>query len=774
MSGDDRPLDARALALFIHSLEVPAESRETWLMRECAGDESLITRVRRLIEADRASTGFLEARPGFEPLPDRTGERLGAFELLDEIATGGMSTVYRGCRADGAYEQDVAVKLFNAGHMDASVRRRFDAERRILAALEHPGIARIIDGGTAADGTPYLVMERVDGEPVTRYCRRHRLDLTGRLVLFGKICEALETAHRRGIIHRDIKAGNVLVTADGIPKLIDFGIARVVAGRGPEVDLPETRWETRLLTPEYASPEQLRGETVDVTSDIYSLGVLLYEMLTGRRPHPVADLTPAEAECVVCETVPADPSEAVRRHKSAPPEGLDERGWLRRRLRGDLDRIVMTALRHDPADRYVSAAALGEDIERHLSDLPVRARGASRWYRTGKFISRHRGVVATTTCAFMLLIGALVMVLLQAAESERQRARAVAARDFLTEMIMRADPFENTGSATLIGALKQSLPGIGDRFSGQPRLEADMRYAIGYALQNLGEIPSAREQLERALALREIHGSLIDQAEVHDGLAIVCWWESDFAGGERHFDHALRLLGNDDSDRAVRLWINVLSSRSAMQIDMGEYEHSRDYAERALAGAEAVGRISAETLATIWLNLATARDGLGENDEALEAFNRALELQRAATGEQHPSYAIILNNIGILYNKLERYREAEAVLSESVDIRRRTLGVDHPQTATALFNLARVQVSLGEYEAAEASAIEALEVASNGYPENHPRIGKAYEALAIVYMNSGDRVRAQANAERARAIYATASGVDPAWIEAVEELMGEL
>ncbi|HKL51284.1 MAG TPA: serine/threonine-protein kinase [Wenzhouxiangellaceae bacterium] len=763
--------EAAALRAFSEYLEQPDAKRDAWLAHRLRGRPEVLERVRRLAAAERSSSGFLEHNRQAAALGGRSGDRLGPWELVEQLAVGGMSRVFRARRTDGVYDQDVAVKLFDGAHLDDSTAGRFDAERRILAALDHPGIARIIDGGESLDGTPYVVMELVYGEPITRYCNREGLGLPERLGLFQKVCVALEVAHRHGVVHRDIKSGNVMVSDAGEPKLIDFGIAKVLASGGVDVELPETRQGNALMTPEYASPEQLRGAPVDVTSDVYSLGVLLYELLTGTRPHKIAGLSPAEMEATVCNTIPADPSEMVERRKTSPPSGLGDIGALKRRLRGDIDRIVMTAMRVDPADRYSSALGLAQDLERHLSGQPVRARGASRLYRASRFIGRHRVGFAITVAAFALLAGALVVVDAQRERARAEAARAESARAFLVDMIQRADPFENADAPTLAGALKQAVPGLGQRFEGQPLLEAEMRYAIGYALQNLGEVRPAREQLELALSLRRAAGSPVDLAEVHDGLGIVAWWESDFDAGRHHFERAIELLRGREDARARVLRVNVLANWAAMLIDAGENEQSERLALRALGLADGVDAVSAETLAAIWSSVATARDGLGNGEAALEAFERTLDIQRQATGEMHPSYAIVLNNMALMYYGMDRLEDAIEAMRRSVDIRRATLGEAHPQTATALFNLARLQTIAGDLEPAEENARTALAVASNGYEPGHPRIGKAHEALAIVLDARGFPEQALEHARQARSIYQEAATVDPAWLTAVDELI---
>ena len=781
-------LEAQSLAVLEEALDRPSTERLAWLETQDQLPASVRTRVRELLEREPATTSFLEpgiprSAGGTPVLTDLSGRRVGNFELVEMIAAGGMSVVYRGRRADGAFDQDVAVKLFSAAHLDSTALQRFDAERRIAATLEHPGIARVIDGGTMDDGTPYLAMELVRGEPVDRWCERNSADLATRLRLVRDTCEALAHAHGVGIVHRDLKSSNILVDETGQARLIDFGIAKVLESGQLDLDQPETRFEARLMTPAYASPEQLLGQAISRASDVYSMSVVLYELLTGSRPHRLAGLSRREAERRVCETVPMDPSAAVGRDGGAPPQGLGDTAALKRRLRGDLDRIVMTGLRQKPDERYPDAAALGEDLDRYLRGEPVEARGASRLYRASRFVRRYRGAVAATAAVFLVLVAGLLAVQYQAREAQRQRdiarseaERAEAARVFLVEMIQRADPFENADEPTLAGALKQAIPDLDARFADQPALEADLRYAIGYALQNLGEIGPARFQLEQALASRTAAGDRVGQAEAIDGLAIVDWWESDFPAAERRFAEARALLERVDesTERTRLLEINLLANWAAMRIDAGDFEGSEALALTALERARAEPAVALDTRASIWSSVATARDGLGRLDEALDAFQRTLELQRQATGEAHPSYAIVLNNLALLYFSMDRLDDAIDAMSESVRIRRETLGDAHPQTATALFNLARLQTIAGNLDAAERLAREALEVARGGYEAGHPRIGKAHEALAIALRARGEPAAALREITTAIEIYRNAPGVDPAWLEAARTIGDEL
>ncbi len=441
----------------------------------------------------------------------------------------------------------------------------------------------------------------------------------------------------------------------------------------------------------------------------------------------------------------------------------------------------MTALRKVPEQRYRSAAAFAADIERYLHGLPVLARGSSKLYRAGRFVARNRIVVAATSFAFAALIGGLIAVSLQAREAQKQRDvavqeanRARTAKDFLVEMIGRADPYENAESATLIGAIKQSIPGIDARFSGQPQLEADMRYAIGYALQNLGEVAPARAQLEKALALRRSNGSPLDVAETLSALGIVSWWESDFKQGEQDFTQARELLGNAATPRAITLRVDALTNFAGMLIDAGDFGRSVKLSRDATALADTAPGISAATRAIVWGNLATAQESLKDFEAATASFDKTLQLQREATGELHPSYAVALNNQAHLFSDMGNPDKAIANLKESLRIRRKTLGENHPQVATALFNLAHVEVAAGAFDDAEQHALTALKIAEASYKTGHPRIGKSHEALAELYQKAGQPKLAREHALQAQRIYANAEGVDPAWSKRVDSMLAEL
>ncbi len=763
--------EAEALRIFTEALDIDDARRAAWIEDRCAGFPELLSRVRQLLDAERKSTGFLESSLLGRRAVERNGERLGAFELDELIALGGMSAVYRARRADGAFDQEVAVKVFDAAHLDASAYERFDVERRIVAALDHPGIARIIDGGATGDGSPYVVMELVRGQPITRYCNERGLDLVERLTLFREVCEALAEAHRLGVVHRDLKPGNVLVNEAGQPKLIDFGIAKVLDAERLSVDLPETRIEARLMTPEYASPEQMRGEAIGISSDIYSLGVLLYELIVGTRPHRFEGLSVGEMERAICETVPADPSVAVMRRKSEPPRGLGDARGLVARLKGDLDRIVMTAMRREPDRRYESARALAQDIERHLNGQPVAARGASRTYRAGKFVQRHRSGVLAIAAVFAVLVVALVAVSMQAEQARREAARAEAAKDFLVQMISRADPYENTEAPTIAGAVRQAIPTIDEQFAGQPRLEAEMRHATGFALSGLGDVETARTQLEQALAIYERIGSDIDRAQVLTALAGVSWDESDYPKADEQYREAYALVEDDASPEARQAAFGILIDWSGLLPKMDRGEQGVERARRAIGMVDGLAELDPLDHAVLYNNLAAAYDALEDYENSIPAYERSIELHRLHS-EAHPDLATALANLGLTYELVGEMDKAVETVERAVVMQRELLGGEHPQYVLQLYNLGSLQINAGQLEQAVGNLERAAQAANSAYPENHLYTGRINHRLAALYAQLERDELALAHAAVAEQIYATRDDVPDRWIDELGEIAG--
>jgi serine/threonine protein kinase len=410
-------------------------AREAFLDRECHGDENIRQEVERLLSARERLPEFLAGPllgpaprafdPTMKPAQGMEGRQLHAYKLIREIGQGGMGTVYLAERVDGAYSKQVAIKLVRPRMNNAEILERFRREREILASLDHPNIARLIDGGSTEEGLPYFVMEFVEGQPINRWCDDRKLNVSQRLELFRKVCDAVQYAHQHLVVHRDLKPGNILVTAGGDVKLLDFGIAKLV---GPEQagELAATVTMTQIMTPQYASPEQVKGDAISTLTDVYSLGVVLYELLTGHRPYHLLRAAMHEMVRVISEEEPTRPSDVVTTTEERPegeqgkqpitPETISEvregaLNRLRKRLQGDLDSILLTALRKEPSRRYSSVESFSEDLRRHLENRPVSAREDSVWYRVSRFVHRHPvGVAAGALLALSVAAGLLTVL----------------------------------------------------------------------------------------------------------------------------------------------------------------------------------------------------------------------------------------------------------------------------------------------------------------------------------------------------------------------------
>ena len=715
---------ARVQALFEQALAQPPATRADWV-DDRTEDPELAALVRSLLHADATDRGELEDAVD-AAIREATGAgdglrdtRIGPYRIVSAIGQGGMGRVYLAERADGAFDQRVAIKVVR-GLLDQDRVRRFRAERQILASLQHPNIARLVDGGTTEDGWPYLVMEYVEGQAVDLYAEQRGLGLRDRLALFTTVCEAVGHAHRHLIVHRDIKPSNIIVTAEGTPKLLDFGIAKLLDTDDPELSA-RTMTGMHLLTPDYAAPEQVRGEPVTTATDVYALGVLLFELVTNQRPHTFKTLTAQEIERVVCDTEAPRPS------------------TVRGGLPDDLDIIIGTALSKDIRRRYASVEALVADLMRFLDGLPIHARPATWRYRAARFVSRHRWEVGVATLFVAMLVAFSVLVSLQAARLARERDVAQQERDaaedvssFLVSLFEVNDPSRSRGeTVTARELLDRGATQVESGLSSQPLAQARLMDTMGRVYRQLGLLEPAAALLEQALSRREAasHGASDDVADTLAEMGEVVREKGDYQEAERLHRRALEIrqqLHGETHDK-IAFSMNSLGLTLDAQARYPE-------AEAQLGGAIAMWR---RVRAPGHPQVAMGLNNLGQllrrtarTDEAEPVLREALEMRLTVLGPDHPLVGTAYNNLASLFHDIGAYDKAEPMYRAALEISLKTHGPDHPETAVTINNLASLLEDQGEAAAAEPMFRRALEIRRAAFGEQHPAVARGMHNLA--------------------------------------------
>ncbi|MGH9391323.1 MAG: tetratricopeptide repeat protein, partial [Vicinamibacteria bacterium] len=608
--------------------------------------------------------------------------------------------------------------------------RRFRTERQILASIEHPNIARLLDGGSTEDGLPYIVMEYVDGTPIDAYCDTHRLTIEERLRLFQSVCAAVHFAHQNLVVHRDLKPANVLVTSESVPKLLDFGIAKLLNPEFGAAALEPTRTNSRMMTPEYASPEQVRGETVTTASDVYSLGVLLYELLTGHRPYRVRNRPLHEVERAICEDEPTPPSAVVGLVEELPgdapaitPDGVSSArastaSRLRRRLEGDLDNICLMAMRKERQRRYGSVEQLSEDIGRALEGLPVKARRPTLAYRSSKFVRRHKVGVAAALLFLVSMLTFSVLLFRERNRAQSEAAKVAAINRFLQQTLRSADPVDGLAhDVTVAEALDEAAGKIETSFPDEPEIRAELQFTIGASYYRLGKY-------DQALSLLRSSAETLEKT-----------------------------VGSDDPNLA-----NVLESLSHVRNAQGDTAEAVSLLERTLAIREKAYGSLDPSVADALTNLGGTYRDHGEYAKAEKALQRALEITERILGPDHPEVVSTLTNLGGLYAYQGRYAEAEPLFRRALEIAEKALGPDHASVATILSNLGAVLVDQGEYEKAESVLLRAVSVGEKAWGPEHPSVATTMTNLGGLYLKGGRYDEAETLLERSLQIVEKNSG----------------
>lgn len=763
--------------LFRRALDRPPEERRAWLRKE-EDDEALIAEVEALLEADEAGSERLDqaVRERMRLLAreaPRVGACLGPYRLEQELGRGGTSTVYLGVRRTGDREERVAVKLLAPGLPGADVQRRFAREVAILERLDHPGIARLLDTATTDDGRPYLVMEYVEGEPLIRYCQARELEVEARLELFLAVCEAVQFAHRSLVIHRDLKPANILVTAQGRPKLLDFGVARLLE-RHPGADPTVT--VARLLTPSYASPEQIRGEALSTATDVFSLGVVLYQLLTDLHPFRQPEDTTDRVQRRILTADPPWPSQRLRR------EGRAGRRRARR-LSGDLDRVVMKALEAEPERRYGTVEQLADDLRRHLGGRPVSARPATAAYRARKFLRRHRTGTAAALILVLLLSAFAVITALQErrtaearTRAEQERHKAEQALSLMVDLFEVTDPDRVSGeTVTAREILDRATRRVETELADQPRVQATLLEAIGRVYLQLGLPERARSPLETALALHrnEPEADLGGLAQTLETLGHLHQDSGEVLEAVGAYREALEvrreLLGPEHPKVATAL--NHLGD--ALE-DSGDSAAAEPFYRQALEMRRRLFGEHHEAVAESLNQLGLLHHQRRELDRAEPLYRRALEMRREILGPQHPEVAVSLNNLAALQQARGRPAAAEGLFREAVAIQETHRGRSHPETLASLQNLAMALKDLGRHDEAEELLLEVLAVEEERFGEELPNRATNLYHLGLVRREAGDPEAAEEYFRRASELYRRVLPPDHPWPSFSLLALGEL
>lgn len=711
----------------------------------CSDDPDLRAEVLDLLRRMDAAREFLSSPPSeaaaaliAEPAgvtPDLSGRRIGAYSIIREIGRGGMSRVFLARRADGQFEQDVALKLLRPGLDTELDRARFRAERQIVASLNHPNIARLIDGGLTADGQPFLVLEYVDGQPIDAYCESRALSDRQRIVLFLKVAEATQYAHRNLIIHRDIKASNILVDAAGNVKLLDFGLAKLLEPGTYGSPRPDT--VAHWMTPEYAAPEQIRRRPVSTLTDVYQLGIVLYRLLTNRLPFTAAGRDLHDLEAAVLRDDPPVPSEVVAATGKARAK----------HLQGDLDAIVLKALRKEPEERFASVEAFADDLRRYLSGHPIRARRSSSLHRARRFVDRHRvETVAAVAITVSLALGTGIATT-QARHAARERdIAAVASREsqavtsFVLGLFETSDPAETRGDTLTAAELVRRAATRAELLHDQPLAQARMLEVTAQLYHSVGQLENARTTLERALEIRQRAGAgdPLDLAGTLRQLASELLSLGRYAAADSAAREALRIqtrvLGPEDPALAF-----TLHQLARIAFFRGDLLSAEAFHRRALAVREHGLGLNDSLTADSHLALGGTLRATGQIPAAEREFRTGLSILEKTVGPNSPEIAQAIVAIAYLLDEDRgKADEADPLYRRALEIRRIAYGNGHPMVAATLFDFADFQSRRGDQVAAVGTARQGMEIIRRAYGNEHPIVADFAGRLAVILQRAGN------------------------------------
>jgi serine/threonine protein kinase/tetratricopeptide (TPR) repeat protein len=734
---------------FAEAISLSAEARAAMVAALHSEDPRLAAELLSLLTAHADAGSFLALSPSSSLVRhlENQSSRIGPYRIVRLIARGGMGEVYEAERDDGGAPERVALKMVRLGALSPELIRRFNLERRALARLDHPNIARLLDGGTSDEGIPYLATEFVDGERIDEYCNHHRCSIDQRLKVFLAVCAAVQYAHGRLIVHRDLKPNNILVTPEGNPKLLDFGIAKLLVSEYETPAPDQTRTGANIFTPEYASPEQAGGKEVTTSSDVYSLGVLLYVLLTGQRPYDVSGTKPQDVSAVIQKLDPPRPS-----NREIQIECLEGKDRVRKRLKGELDTIALTALEKDLSRRYISVEQFAEDIRRHLSHLPIQARPGPIGRRVTKFILRNRVLVGTVAAIFLSLVAGLAVLLYQVRAAHAEKAREESINAFLKQMLTYTNPMQQVpGSSRTSTVMEDALDDAAkrlesDEFARQPEVRVQLERVLGDAYGLQGRYDLMHAHYHKYIQLRGQQSGSND-AESLDTLAL--WAEEFFANGKlsqsenlfRRTIPEMRAAVNDGNLKA-EVFAVALNNFGYLRRTQGDSKEAELAFREVL---EISPKFSHDVLFIVGVTRATLASVLadqGRFQEALQTAEEAVAEGRRSGVASTPNFGFVLTIYGGFLTEEGRYAEADSVLKEAYRIYRQMLSLKDLWTADNLRNQAALLYKQNRFSEAIAKAQEALRIYRESFGthyDNYPtalmiqglsldRLGQATEA----------------------------------------------
>ena len=733
-------------AIIDQVLDLPKKDRHAFIKQECGDNQELKGEVTLLLDSILDSEGWLEDPNEYKenfyadiaqevdkisPQESLIGRNVGAYIIKDKLGEGGMGSVYRAERSDGVFEHQVAIKVIRSGRATPENIRRFERERNILAGLNHPGIAQLFDGGITEQGTPYLIMEYIGGVPIDEYCQKNNLSLHNRIELFKKILQAVQHAHENLVIHRDLKPGNILVTEEEQIKILDFGISKLVED-SDSANLQSTLTQGRILTPKYAAPEQIKEQSITTATDLYALGTIFYELLTGNHPLGLQGQAYYETERLILEQAPTPPVGNISEHLPI----------TKQQLRGDLTAILLKSLRKEPDQRYRMANHFLYDLTQYEQGMPVSAHVNSLKYRTTKFLGRHKYVIAATA-SFIALIIAFASIYTLRITEERNNAqieaqKATQIKNLLSDILQQSSPFAQPNrNITLAEVLDEGSKNIQESLNDQPQVKAELLGLIGDNYTSLGNFDKGEELVQESIDLytpSQLKSARRTYINNLGRLGRIYMRTGRFEQAESVYLEALELVKREygtQSNYASGLY----GSLASIYREKGEFLKTEAFYEKALALADSTQKLS---IATSLGNLAIAYRDQGMFEKAINLHKRSLKLELQVHDSLHPDVASAFNHLAFTYQQQGDFAKADSLHQISLSMRRTLFPPDHHHIASSVIRLGLLKIKQLHTQEAEQLLKEGYDILRKKLPDDHWQVISAQGGLAVSRAMQGE------------------------------------